>query len=133
MRSTAISFGIIPAPGKASVPSGRSPLMASTRNPNAASAAPAIWSERSVKGSSAFDLADGADSGFDAARIGGPERGEFGLVHVVELLSEPSECSFECVAMGGRVQRGPKMVHDVLRRAVRGKQADPVIIFDVIA
>src|SRR5215468_4054156 len=48
------SFGIMPAPGNASVPNGRSPLTASTASAAAMAAPPAIWSVRNVISLSAF-------------------------------------------------------------------------------
>ncbi len=48
MSSPATSFGIMPAPGNDSVPTGRSPLSANTKRPKAAKTPPAMWSLRKV-------------------------------------------------------------------------------------
>src|SRR5712671_7104433 len=44
------SFGIMPAPGNANVPNGRSPLTANTASAAAMAAPPATWSARRVMG-----------------------------------------------------------------------------------
>ena len=48
ITSPATSFGIMPAPGNDSVPTGKSPLSANTKRPKATKTPPAMWSLRRV-------------------------------------------------------------------------------------
>src|SRR6266540_5178209 len=82
------SFGIMPAPGMARRPVGRSPDTAQTISPTTITTAPATWSLRRVTartscGNSALDLADLADRRLDALDVGVPELLEGRPVQIV--------------------------------------------------
>ena len=59
---------------------------------------------RAARPQLAFDFADGSNGCFYSLAVRLPERGEFGLVHVVELLPEIRECCLELLAVRCRAQ-----------------------------
>src|SRR5215468_1803243 len=131
-----MSFGIMPAPGNASVPNGRSPLTASTASAAAMAALPAIWSARGVMVSqmtSPFDPSDRMDRVLDPLGIGVPEGTELCLIEVLDILADVRHQLLEF----GRHHCGPLEVadlgHDGLRRALGREQADPQVELKIVA
>src|SRR3954452_22669910 len=100
--------------------------------PMRSSAGPALFRPDLGARRLTLDLADGANCRLDPLGIGGPERGEFRHVHIIELLAEIRERRFELLAVRRRVQDLAQKGDDVLRRSLGRKQSDPEIIFDVV-
>src|SRR5215467_9459865 len=131
-----MSFGIMPAPGNASVPNGRSPLTASTASAAAMAAPPATWSARKVMVAQmtlSLDPSDRVDSILDPLGIGVPESAELGLIEVLDVLADIRHQFLEF----GRHHCGPCEVanlgHDGLRRALGSEQPDPQVELEIVA
>ena len=98
ISSPSTSFGIMPAPGEASVPNGRSPLSAKTSSASddehaAGDMIPANDHDADrnalrpgVRSSS--HLADCVNGGLDALGVLVPELGEFGLVEIGDVVAD---------------------------------------------
>jgi hypothetical protein len=77
--------------------------------------------------------ADRAHGRFHRLDVGLPERREVGAVQISEIERQVGERGGELLAVGGLVDRAAQRGYDRGRRAFRGEQPDPQIIFDVVA